>query len=719
MKKNTYFSMIFKKALPETGIKSKLERILKIKKEDSLNKIVKEFHTYLKGFSFDEHFEIICNKIELKSNQELYLKKLANLYDIGIKAIKDDFSSYRLVYEEKKKREKDKAFSLLLEKKFNLEFAPYIPRVYKEDHGFLTFETDKESIKLCNMFVPRSIIVTETNGKSKSYLKLSIHHHKRKHIEIIESFRDLNKSDRLSNTFGDNGLYVDNAKASKITTFIAEYISNNTYEIKEEKGKLQTGWDNGVFYIPQREQEVVWLEPNLKNAYKQNGTYDKQLELLNELSKGKVFLTTLGAFAAPLFGILDIDNFFIHIGGITRGGKSLAVKSALSFFGNPKKMGNNFNATLNGLETYWEQNHSLPMWIDEMEVARRIEDVTDAIYEFFDGRGKVRAYSKDDEIRQRETKSFKGICFTTGEKSLIEVQNSVREGNKKRGITGRAFDINIKGLWDNVNLEKIKDIIDFNYGILGIEYIEYIEQNFKSIRDDYINQCSFFKGIADGDKQKQFGLLKLALEILFRMNKIDKYNYEMQIVNLKQFAEQEQSNMDNIQDTYTEFKEAYTEFILSNREHFDFVSSWSVEDENVHTKTPFYGKVDLGNNTISVFKNEFKRWCMEHHFVIGQVLESLEDNKNLSYSSKRKYKDKQIKFNGKPLWCYQFEKLFEDDIEIIYENLKPKMEDENTDIEEEPKTDEQKESLFDAPVQNQHKKIELNTDEINEDEIPF
>jgi uncharacterized protein (DUF927 family) len=448
-------------------------------------------------------------------------------------------------------------------------------------------------------------------------------------------------------------------------------MKHNQNKVKEEMGRLQTGWKDKTFFIPQREQNVVWLEPNLKRAYTSVGTEENQIELLKELSKGKVFINVLGAFASPLFGLVQATNFFIHNGGLTEGGKSLAVKCALSFFGNHLTMGNNFNATLNGLETYWEQNHSLPMWIDEMEVAKRPEDITDAVYEFFDGKGKVRAYATDGEIKQRETKIFKGICFTTGEKSFTEVQNMVKDGNKKRGVTRRVLDLNIRELWDSVNMDKIKNLLDENHGVLGIKYIQYLENNFDIIKNDYKNQCSFFNGLADGDKKKQFGILKLALEIIHQMNLIDTREYEIQVANLKYFAKQEQDNMKIIKDTYTEFVEAYTEFILSNREHFDFESSWNAGEENKHLKIPYYGKVDLEKNQISIFPEAFKKWCSENNFVINQVLESLFDNGKLSINKGReRYKDKNVKFDGVNKKCYQIINIFDKTIDVVYKNVK-------------------------------------------------
>jgi len=665
----THFKIIFKEALPEASIRLHLKNISELQKlETSI--VLDKFEDYLRVLPLDSHFEVVENKITSQVIKEQYFQKLVSLTGTNLRAIQKDFKSFVAQKQASQSQDDYKKLPLLLDRTFELGYTPYISYQYSESHNILSYDTEHESINLCNLFVPVSKITSEINGKKKTHLKILMRY-MNKNVEIIESTRDLIKTDRLANTFGDYGFIIDNPRASKMAKFIADYTLDNQYKIKHEIGRLQTGWNDNIFYMPQRTQDVVWLESSLRRAYVEYGTYDNQLTLLKELSKGKVFINVLGAFASSLYGILNPMNFFIHNGGITEGGKSLAVKCALSFFGKPSSMGNNWNTTLNGLETYWEQNHSMPMWIDEMEVSSRIENIIEAVYVFSDGHGKLRAYAKDEEVRQRETKTFKGICFTTGEKSFVEIQNMANNRSKPRGITGRVLDLNIKDLWENIDMELVKDLLDNNHGILGVEFIKYLEQNAQAIKEDYKNQTSFFNGIVSGRKADQFGLLKLVLEIMYRMKLIDTYQYDIQVANLKHFAKLESEKLTIIKDTFTEFKEAYTEFVLSNSEYFDFVNDLGYID--VHTKTPFYGKVDLQANTVSVFKKLFQNWCIEHNFVKDQVLETLDDNKNITIAKGREnYRDSVTRFAGKPMKCYQFIRLFEKstaDIPTTYETI--------------------------------------------------
>lgn len=718
MQKNTYFKMIFQKAYEETAIKNYLNKVSNILKIEDIEGLSGEYSAFVNSLPLFSHFELICSKIPLNSKRENYFKRLAKLHDTNITAIKADFKDYenKKIWEEEKK--KQERLPLLLKELFKLDFKPLIDSCFSDFGGKLSHNDGKSELQLCNLFAPVSKIQSEINGRAKTHLRLKMIY-QNQIVEIVESSRDLIKNERLANVFSDYGFIVDSTRANRITKYIADYILSNQETIQHETGRLQTGWTKGIFYIPQRDQKVIWLEPNLTKAYQSYGSIEAQLELIRELAKGKVFVNVLGAFASCLYGLINENsmmNFFIHNGGLTEGGKSLAVKCALSFFGKPSKMGNTWNATINGLETYWEQNYSMPTWVDETELSPNLDHIINSCYAFSDGHGKVRAMVKDGEVAQRETKTFRGICFTTGEKSFAEIQNTAHARVKPRGITRRVLDLNVTDLWNGVDQDKAKNLLDENYGILGIDYIEYLEENFQDIKEEFENQISFFKGLAEGEKRKQLAILKLALEIIYQMEFISGYAYDIQVANLKELARVEAENIEMIKDIKSEFTEKFTEFIFANREHFDFITTWS-NSGNIHLKTPFYGKVNLEKNTITVFKNEFKKWCHENNFVCDQVLETLDKNKKLSVSKGReKYRDKMVRFDGtdakRTVWCYEFEHLFNTEIEIIYENLKEKQEPtsiEDKKIEESPASKEkiQDNSLFDTPKGS------------SEDPIPF
>lgn len=177
--------MIMKRGFQENQIKSYLNRISKLKKQN-LETITNEYHGYLINIPLDLHFEVIYKHFNSSTSQEIYIKKLSKISGATGRAITSDYKAYYKLKESEKQREKDKAFPLLLEETFELGYTPYIGSAYKEDHNVLLFKTDYDDIRLCNIFVPTSKIISEINGKSKTHIKILMRY-KNRNIELIES----------------------------------------------------------------------------------------------------------------------------------------------------------------------------------------------------------------------------------------------------------------------------------------------------------------------------------------------------------------------------------------------------------------------------------------------------------------------------------------------------------------------------------------------------
>ena len=625
--------------------------------------------------SFAYHFQEI-EKLNSSIEKEQYIKQISTEYKIGIKVIKEDYNNFKRGVEALKNQKQVDQFELDLKEIFKLNFKPNISKVYSTDKDFLIYDED---MKLANLFVPFSFIETELNGEHSSYLKIKYKDGDGEDClkDIIESASDFTKPVRVAEIFSKYSQILDSEKVKKVITYISDYTQLNKDFIAKDKGRLQTGWDKGTYYLPTREQNIVWLEPTLEHSYIKQGTQENELKLLKELAKGKVFINVLGAFASYLFGIVQPSNFFIHNGGLTGAGKSTAIKCALSFFGEPDKIGNNWNATLNGLETYWEQNSCASMWLDEMEIVKNLDDLINSLYAFFDGRGKTRAYSRDGEVKNRATKYFKGVCFSSGEKSIAEVQNMATNRNKPRGLTRRAIDLNITGLWDGIDFKNVVNLYPYNNGNTGVKYIEHLERNQDRIKKMYKQDMEHFsKIISNMDKIQQFGLLKTVLNIMLEMKFIENSEYKLQLLFLEEFALNEEEKIDKIKDIYSEFKDAISEFVVSNKEHFTILNGNNdgYQSQDIHhSKIPHYGSVDFRDNKISILPNLFKQWCLDNNFVASQVIETLDANNALKKDKDNRLTSK-ISIEGQRIRAHVFMGMFDttvdiSEIPVVYENI--------------------------------------------------
>ncbi len=86
-------------------------------------------------------------------------------------------------------------------------------------------------------------------------------------------------------------------------------------------------------------------------AYCQNGTMADWLKMIKpHRSRDKFRFILAASFTAPLLRIIKQRIFFVYNWGGSKGGKTAALKAALSVWGDPERLMVNFNATQVGLE---------------------------------------------------------------------------------------------------------------------------------------------------------------------------------------------------------------------------------------------------------------------------------------------------------------------------------------------------------------------------------
>ena len=552
---------------------------------------------------------------------------LAKKLKIGKVELKKLYSAF---LRKKTQENRNNAFKTIL-RRFNelievnnieLPFGYYIA-----DDGYLAYENDKSFFLLTRFFFPYEKII----AKDRAFFKFA----DIRGQKYVASGRDIIKADKLANFFADRGEIFDNKKANLVVGYISEFLRINEYVIKITKGVVETGWqEDGNFCLPQLYKNVKWLDnlphSNIIPRFKTKGDVQKQKELLKELSKGKIFIVILFALSTTLVKLIDNVklNYICHIGGLTGEGKSFAVKTAISLFGEPDVSiyGKNWNATVNGLETYWETMKDVPAWVDELENTKNLNDVIQACYSFSEGTGRTRAYTKDGEVLNREIKTFRGGMFTTGEKGFDEIINNTAGRNKPLGLNRRVLDLNVRELWKGVDKRKVGNIIDKNFGLFVIEWIRYVSNSKKLINEIYDYYADELKDIEISGKEKLYYLLLTTLAILQNMEIINEEEYSRQYNNIIQIAREDMYKFDEIKNIAKSFISFLQDFIIKNKNKFLGIG----DDENVRE---VFGLVE--NKRVYLLKSVFDEMCIAKGFVKKQVLEDLKKKNRLEYNAGR------------------------------------------------------------------------------------
>ena len=360
--------------------------------------------------------------------------------------------------------------------------------------------------------------------------------------------------------------------------------------------------------------------------------------MLKKIADKKIFSVVLFSLSAVLVKILNIKmNYLFHIGGLTGSGKSLACKLGVSLWGEPRveSYGANWNATLNGLESYLEKMKDVISWIDEMELAKDYNIIIQLIYMYAEGRNKSRAYVKDGEILEREHKIFRGLLFTSAEKNIDEIINASKSRNKPLGLNRRVLSYESDELWSDSGDEYKKligEVIDENWGHFAVFYINELKKlGIDKIKEFYeIVREEIRIEKLDG-KENIFYLMLTTLSILAHLNIVDYDAYETQKALLLLKADKDLREHRKITDIFSNFIDDLKDFVMTKKSNF--VSN---EDEYLNLKSEFFGVLE--SNRLWIVKNIFDEFCKQNGYVKRQVLNALEKHNVLIADKNRKDK---------------------------------------------------------------------------------
>ncbi|MCC5910044.1 MAG: DUF927 domain-containing protein [Clostridiaceae bacterium] len=272
----------------------------------------------------------------------------------------------------------------------------------------------------------------------------------------------------------DVGVTVTSENAKFLVRFLEKLEAENIDIIETLESVNQLGW-HGDNFLPGREGQLVldvehserrWVE-----AYSKKGKLQNWINMMKPLRQNTIFRFILASsFAAPLLKLLNHRIFFVHNWGDSRGGKTAALKAALSVWGNPEELMTSFNATNVGLERLASFFNDLPLGIDERQVAGgKQEYIATLVYMLSMGYSKVRG-TKTGGLQNQ--KSWRSIVLTTGEEPLTTM-------GSQTGVHTRALEIYGSPFEEEGEASRMHSNSVMNYGMAGPFFIEKLMEKLK------------------------------------------------------------------------------------------------------------------------------------------------------------------------------------------------------------------------------------------------
>lgn len=287
---------------------------------------------------------------------------------------------------------------------------------------------------------------------------------------------------RYITNLADLGCTVTSENARKVVKFLQALEAANMDVLKTVRSTESMGWQTEREFLPFAADDIVLdMDPTMckwTGAYERAGSLDEWVSLIEPLRKNDIFRFMLaGAFAAPLLRIVKQRVFFLYNWGQSRGGKTAAIKAALSVWGAPERMMTTFNATQVGLERMAGAFSDLPMGIDERQLAgSNQEQLEKIVYMLSSGQGKARG-AKTGGIQNMNF--WRSVILATGEEPIIGDTTQTGVSTRMIELEGVPFDD--ERLARDVHI-KTQD----NYGWAGAAYIKgIIKTGSDAIRDAY------------------------------------------------------------------------------------------------------------------------------------------------------------------------------------------------------------------------------------------
>lgn len=302
-------------------------------------------------------------------------------------------------------------------------------------------------------------------------------------------------SSRSITALADLGCTITSENAKQVVKFLGALEAENIDVIPKADATSTFGWQPGKRFIPGHDHGIALdIDPSQKSmasAYCQNGTMGKWVEHMAPHRQRDKFRFILSAsFAAPLLRIVKQRIFFVYNWGGSKGGKTAALKAALSAWGDPERLMVNFNATQVGLERTAAFYCDLPLGIDERQLAGNNQGALEKIvYMIASGTGKIRG-AKGGGLQA--THQWRTVALATGEEPLST-------DTSQTGVSTRVLEL-YGGPFDNeqdAGLMHQQSVADCGWA--GPAFIERIlATDERTICEAYESMQNFIRAVSEG-----------------------------------------------------------------------------------------------------------------------------------------------------------------------------------------------------------------------------
>lgn len=448
----------------------------------------------------------------------------------------------------------------------------------------------------------------------------------------------------------DLGCTVTSENAKMVVRFLSALEAENIDIINKSDATSTFGWQPGKRFIPGREQGIVLdIDPSQKGmatAYCQVGEEKKWIDTMApHRCRDKFRFILAASFAAPLLRVLHQRIFFVYNWGGSKGGKTAALKAALSAWGDPERLMVNFNATQVGLERTASFYCDLPLGIDERQLAgRNQEGLEKTVYMIASGTGKIRG-SKGGGLQA--THQWRTVALATGEEPMSTETTQTGVSTRVLEIYGGPFE-------NEKDAGRMHQESCMNYGWHGPAFVNrLIGLDERQITDKYEEMLKYVSQIADGKSGSHVsGISAVALADAM----IDSWFFQQPVDSNVDNDSKEQRDVDNVLDILPESWERAKQMAAAilkeqvnsdvgdvNENALQFVVDWVLQNRLYFGEKAIgtcLGTFSESGNTVYIFPSALNQALTKAGYSPRKTLKYMADRDLIASQERKDHKGK-------------------------------------------------------------------------------
>lgn len=302
------------------------------------------------------------------------------------------------------------------------------------------------------------------NGKQRSY--------------VCEKETILNKTKIVK--LANKGINITSEMANEMTKYFSDMERLNANMLPHYTSAAHLGWVGNEFVPYNSKIRFDGEDENtaLYQAVTQLGELEDWVNFMKPLRENLYFRLIMAAsFASPLIQKCSCSPFWFHLWGVSGTGKTVALMSAMSIWGDPRmgKLTRSLNATKNALMSTVSMLYNIPFAGDELQTIKNdFDNFDDLIMQLAQGveRGRMKY---DKNLPNRE---WHCALLSTGEEPITA-------DNAGGGSKNRVLEVEVDNKFFGRQGNAIVNFITNNYGTAGKKFIEHIQANMETLAPAY------------------------------------------------------------------------------------------------------------------------------------------------------------------------------------------------------------------------------------------